>query len=625
MAEMNAQMKATAGSGPKLTGVSHHSWWRIGVRSALTFAFLMTCGIPLVGFWYWSYSATIQHEFEEVRERHLLLARNLGAALDRYHSDLISAFEVYSTGIAKGHDVTFSRTLFRNLNFRNVCVFEADSGRLKQAFLTQDTPCPDMLAQGRFRAFSKMVDGKGDTIAMSPVAHDPDKTTVICFVRKLDGNLIVGTIGTDYFRSLASRINFGRKGRAAIVDQTGRVLAHPLPDWEKAATDLTKVSAVQRMLAGESGVAQFYSPALKGDMIAGFTGATKAGWGVMVPQPVAELESAGLRVSQSGMVVLLIGLAMAGSFATFFTVLLARPVNEVAAAAQRMSRGETGTRIEPEVLHQPIRELSDLAMSFNHMADQVETAHAEERKLRIDAEQADLSKSRFVAVMSHEIRTPMNGLIGMAQLLRKTTLDPQQKLYTEKLIDSGKGLMNVLNDVLDFSQIEAGYLEIEKERFDPRETVATVCELLKPEAEQNGTELIIQADPALNHKIESDPHRVQQILVNLIGNAVKFTHRGKVTIALGPTETASGSGTGRYRITIKDTGVGIPENAHDLIFRDFAQADSSMRRTFGGTGLGLAICKRLVAALDGEIDFSSRLGVGSEFWFELDINASQKH
>lgn len=300
-------------------------------------AFLLTCSVPLIGFWYWSYTSVLQHEIDEVEERHLLIARNLGAALDRYHGDLTSAFDVYSAAITTDEDVGFFQPLFQKLNVRNVCVYNAGSGLLQRAFLAASHPCAGAVDGAQLEMFRGLLAARQNSgTAISPVTHAADGAAVLYAVNTAMDYLVIGAVGTGYFRELGSRINFGRMGHAAIVDQTGRVLAHPLKDWEAEARDISAVSTVQRMLAGESGVGRFYSPALKGDMVAGFNGATASGWGVMVPQPIDELEETATKVSRSAYVVLIVGVVLAATIATFFTTVLARPVNDVAAVARRM-------------------------------------------------------------------------------------------------------------------------------------------------------------------------------------------------------------------------------------------------------------------------------------------------
>ncbi|MGF1456951.1 MAG: ATP-binding protein [Alphaproteobacteria bacterium] len=224
------------------------------------------------------------------------------------------------------------------------------------------------------------------------------------------------------------------------------------------------------------------------------------------------------------------------------------------------------------------------------------------------AEDASRSKSLFLATMSHEIRTPMNGILGMTGLLLGGPLTPTQRHYAQIVQESGEALLTLINDILDYSKIEAGAMALEEGPFDPATTVEGVCELLATRAHGKGISLAMVMSPALPGVMIGDEARFRQVLLNLTGNAVKFTDQGGVKVTLGVA-------AGAIRVEIADTGIGIEKDAQTRIFDLFAQADSSHARKFGGTGLGLAISKRIVEAMGGTIGVDSTPGEGSTFWF----------
>ncbi|WP_225984573.1 EAL domain-containing protein [Noviherbaspirillum aerium] len=288
-----------------------------------------------------------------------------------------------------------------------------------------------------------------------------------------------------------------------------------------------------------------------------------------------------------------------------------RPLNALSKLMGRAEAGESGMRAVPG----GPRDIIDMAHAFNKMMDVLEEREAELKQSRDEAVRTALGKTQFAATVSHEVRTPLNGVVGMLDMLKEMRLTKRQQECVDIAWNSARSLVELINDILDFSKMEAGKLELEEIDFDLRKVVEEVIELLAKQAQQKGLEIGYQMAPGVPERVRGDSLRLRQVLLNLIGNAVKFTEHGEVAIRVSPAPESEGRFGLRFEVA--DTGIGMSVDAVKHIFESFAQADRSTTRKYGGTGLGLAICRQLVDLMQGHIGVSSELGKGSTFWFTV--------
>jgi signal transduction histidine kinase/DNA-binding response OmpR family regulator len=458
-----------------------------------------------------------------------------------------------------------------------------------------------------------------------------------------NAGVTVAEVNLRFIWEVVARIKVGNTGKAFVVDRQGRLIAHPdlWPVLRK--TDLSARPAVR---AGLSGVA----PSDTGDVgedlagqrvLSSYVMVPTLGWLVFVELPLNEAYAPIYTSIARSALLLLVLLACSIVAAFLLSRRMTVPIQLLTQGAARIGSGDLEQRLAIDTGD----ELEALGEQFNQMAahlresyatlerkviertaelektrDQALAAHAAAERARNAAEQANETKSRFLAVVSHELRTPLNGVMGVLQLLDDGRLSEAQRNYLATAAASGDTLIGLIDTILEYARLEASAEVLESRDFRLDQLIETAVDLLRPQALAKGLTFDFACDASVRTDVLGDPVRLNRVLLNVIGNAIKFTSDGCIGVRAAMAQQPAGY---RLHLTVEDTGIGIAPEMHERIFEDFVQADDSVARRFGGTGLGLAIARRLARLMGGDLTVKSIPGSGSAFHLEMPLKPAE--
>lgn len=595
-----------AGSGAKRARIKRWVWPLQQQIAVMVLAAILVFALVIQ---FWNYRTFMNTEIERSREKHLVIAQNVSLSLSRYITDVArifvhSAAEISNNNSEVAWEVHMS--LMKSLNVDSIVIlpsFEADTPQPNQ--LGRTLPLPDQVVLDDLRAGTNVTLGG---VQVSGLQRIGDGKYFILGYEFPDRRLAIGYMTVDYIREVQRAIAFGEFGHSAIFDQFGRAVAHPSPRVEDNMVDASGISAVRRMLNGETGVEMFFSPPMGMDMIAGITFVPETGWPVMVPQPIFELsDTVNSSLSKSYLLAVAMA-ALLGAVGWAMSRRLARPVRHFTEISSQITDGDYDIILPEE--ERSSSEMSQLNESLKAMVGQVRSSdHKLRNALRMEEEE-NKRKSDFLVVAGHELRTPLNGVVGMLTICREQSDDVDLDQYLDVAWTSARELNALVDHMVDFAEGTTDSIRIAAAPFDIDAQMRDIEVLYGNLARKEGLELHRTGLRDSKTQIVSDQARLSQMISKVLENAIKFTKEGSITLA---SEISEQDGQTWLKVAVSDTGIGIDEAELERIFMPFEQVESSFTRSYRGMGIGLSVAQAIAKKFGGHITCASKLHEGTRF------------
>lgn len=595
-----------AGSGAKRARIKRWVWPLQQQIAVMVLAAILVFALVIQ---FWNYRTFMNTEIERSREKHLVIAQNVSLSLSRYITDVArifvhSAAEISNNNSEVAWEVHMS--LMKSLNVDSIVIlpsFEADTPQPNQ--LGRTLPLPDQVVLDDLRAGTNVTLGG---VQVSGLQRIGDGKYFILGYEFPDRRLAIGYMTVDYIREVQRAIAFGEFGHSAIFDQFGRAVAHPSPRVEDNMVDASGISAVRRMLNGETGVEMFFSPPMGMDMIAGITFVPETGWPVMVPQPIFELsDTVNSSLSKSYLLAVAMA-ALLGAVGWAMSRRLARPVRHFTEISSQITDGDYDIILPEE--ERSSSEMSQLNESLKAMVGQVRSSdHKLRNALRMEEEE-NKRKSDFLVVAGHELRTPLNGVVGMLTICREQSDDVDLDQYLDVAWTSARELNALVDHMVDFAEGTTDSIRIAAAPFDIDAQMRDIEVLYGNLARKKGLELHRTGLRDSKTQIVSDQARLSQMISKVLENAIKFTKEGSITLA---SEISEQDGQTWLKVAVSDTGIGIDEAELERIFMPFEQVESSFTRSYRGMGIGLSVAQAIAKKFGGHITCASELHEGTRF------------